>query len=895
MGCCAAKQDESKQNPLEELRNAEYQPPNKGQQDDQVKLLQDQVAQLASLLQKQEAERALEKEERAKEREHDAQRQRQDSVSSDGSRWTSRDGGGRRRKGSRRQQQRQAQPPPPPPEEDPDGHSIGHTTTTNPNSMGADSLGQPVNLFAPPGGDSGGAPPPPSLSEPTTTSPVRPKQAPPPPIAPPLPMQEQVDFTFESRKYNYNDHTDAPPPDPERPNGERVRTLLLIGETGSGKSTLINAMANYAAGVQYNDKWRYRLVDEPERDQSQSQTQTVTSYHVWCPQHSFTLRLIDTPGFGDTSGVERDEAITKDIYEFLQKEDEIHGVCFVAAASLPRLTVTQQYIINKVLTMFGTDAVENIYLLVTFADGKRAQVLSAIKASGFPYNENHGFHFNNSALFAQGADRNEYSRNFWQMGQHSLEKFFLNLSSKEPFNLGKTKDVIATQKKLQNYVASITPQVTIGLSKIDNLKKILDDIKVNRDKINENKDYYYSETIPKVERLLKQPGTYNTQCLKCSYNCHHDCTRSNDDDKQYCCAMDNDGHCSVCPDKCHWRDHANLDYYFEWSTQVVDRQYDTKKLQLTAAKDGLSRSEALKSSVLQELQEVYDTVHNLMTSIHEAHAKLDKIALRPTNLRFVDYLRLLIEQEKLHKRPGFQGRMEQLHIMLDQANIRDGIVSKKYDPITEWKKNVEDELGTLAEWQAPLPDPNDVAARGEMEEDGSSTEEVSVVTEVDIAGAASPQVSSWNGTTAEKSVVFGSPALQSSPAVASHAGRRRQPRSTFNNGSTVSAGNATPLPPPAPWTGDMSPVPMTPNSAKYATPPPADGEWTAPLPHIQQQQQQQQQQHLPPLGQQHAPSYKSRRALSNPPMTTPPARPMRRIVTPRASIVPTNHVIDAVL
>ncbi|KAJ9461677.1 hypothetical protein DIPPA_05110 [Diplonema papillatum] len=109
--------------------------------------------------------------------------------------------------------------------------------------------------------------------------------------------------------------------------------------------------------------------------------------------------------------------------------------------------------------------------------------------------------------------------------------------------------------------------------------------------------------------------------------------------------------------------------------------------------------------------------------------------------------------------------MEQLHIMLDQANIRDGVGRRTAK--TSWR---------LAEWQAPLPDLNDAAARGEME-DGSSTEEVSVVTEVAIAGAAS-RVSSWNGTTAEKGVVFGSP-----PAVASHAGRRRQMANTYSYGN----------------------------------------------------------------------------------------------------------------
>ena len=263
------------------------------------------------------------------------------------------------------------------------------------------------------------------------------------------PEVDEATFDFKEEMYSYKG----------KPKPDRVRTLLLIGETGSGKSTLVNAMANWAAGVEYNSPVRYRLVVEPAKDQAFSQTQSVTSYLVSCEKYSFVLRLIDTPGFGDTSGVERDEQITKDIYTTLQKEDEIHGVCFVAAASLPRLTVTQQYIINKVLTMFGTDAVANIFLLITFADGKKAQVLNAIKASGFPFDEKACFHFNNSALFAKGEDRNEYSKNFWNMGEGSMSNFFEQISTKEPFNLTKTKDVIATQEKLQNYVASITPQV----------------------------------------------------------------------------------------------------------------------------------------------------------------------------------------------------------------------------------------------------------------------------------------------------------------------------------------------------------------------------------------------------------------------------------------------------
>ena len=494
-------------------------------------------------------------------------------------------------------------------------------------------------------------------------------------------LKDDPNFAFTEEEYTHNG---AIP--------KRMRTILIVGETGSGKSTLVNAMANWAAGVGYDDAVRYRIVKEPVQDQAFSQTQKVTKYMVACEKYSFVLRLIDTPGFGDTSGVERDEQITQNVYETLQKEEEIHAVCFVAAASSPRLTVTQHYIISKVLTMFGADAVENIFLLATFADGRKAQVLEAVQAAGFPYDPERCFHFNNSALYASAEDRNEYSRNFWNMGTDSLDRFFGLLAHKEPFNLTLTKDVLETQKKLQNYVVSITPQVMIGLSKMDNLTQVLQDIKLNRAKIDENANYEYEETVPKVEKKEKAAGTWNTQCMKCIYDCHHDCEKQ---DKKMCYVMDDDDRCTVCPNKCHHSDHANLDYYFEWGVKVVTLEYDMKKLQLGSAKAGLSRSEALKEQVLSEMDKVYATVHRLMTSIHEAHTKLDAIALRPTNLQFADYVKLLIEQEKLHKRPGFDGRIEQLHMMLEGAQILNGVVNKDYDPVGDWKQRVEAKLKEL--------------------------------------------------------------------------------------------------------------------------------------------------------------------------------------------------------
>ena len=41
-----------------------------------------------------------------------------------------------------------------------------------------------------------------------------------------------------------------------------VKNIVVFGQTGSGKTTLLDSYTNYLMGVDFYDKFRYRLVDE---------------------------------------------------------------------------------------------------------------------------------------------------------------------------------------------------------------------------------------------------------------------------------------------------------------------------------------------------------------------------------------------------------------------------------------------------------------------------------------------------------------------------------------------------------------------------------------------------------------------------------------------------------
>ena len=464
--------------------------------------------------------------------------------------------------------------------------------------------------------------------------------------------------------------------------GETEKVLMVVGATGAGKTTLINGMVNYILGVQWKDEFRFKVItEETKATQAYSQTQDITAYTFYPMKGStvpYTFTVIDTPGYGGTDGVERDEKITKQIKEFFSLPppdgiDHLDGVGFVVQSSQARLTSTQEYIFDSILSIFGNDVSQNIFMMITFADAQRPPVLEAIKEAKIPSHNERLFKFNNSALFAEN-DAEEYETTFdemfWKMCFGSFSKFFEKFPKAESVSLTLTREVLEERDQLHVIIEGLNVQITLGLNKLEEMRREEIVLQRREKEIETNKHFTYTINITKPVYInLEGTGRHTTTCGPCHSTCHTDCKIVNDAMKYTCWAMNKRGNCRICPRKCNWSEHRNLPYLIEYHTIKETRTVEDLKKKFHKAVQQKATSEQMMKAIEESLQGVHMQVLNMIKRAQQSLRRLDEIAVKPNPLTQVEYLELLIKSERRAAKPGWKQRMQYLEVAKSHAEI----------------------------------------------------------------------------------------------------------------------------------------------------------------------------------------------------------------------------------
>ncbi|XP_039635396.1 uncharacterized protein LOC120545268 [Perca fluviatilis] len=496
------------------------------------------------------------------------------------------------------------------------------------------------------------------------------------------------------------------------------KTILLVGETGAGKSTLVNTLVNYAMGVEWEDDVWFQIVEDEKRSQSGTQTSDVIVYQIFGFEDKilpFSLTIIDTPGYGTTDGIEHDASQRLlDLFHSVDGVHEINAVGLVITGSVNRLNDQMRYIFNSVASLFGKNMEKNIVALITHSAGVTAknvlQVLEAAKFRCAKDEKNQPIHF----LFdnSQNECRTENTLKLKIADEISIKGMsqftdFLNITL--PQNLKTTVEVLKSLigltdgiKKLQEIIKSID-------QKQEEIKQTREALSKHKEEMNKNEKF--TEEVDEVYKVKQKVGRERRWwalglnyggavcCTVCEETCHYPCTLALIPEQ---CEIMNDGRCTVCTGKCpasvHVKEKQCIDCEGECSDEsshvktrwkYVSKKRKVKKTEQDV-KDKYEKNKAeseIKSSLFETLKKDLEGLQKdkdrLLEESFQHVVQLEQIALKVDAVSTQVDLDFLIEKMKEKGETEKKKKLEEIKRLMDKDKGIKGAMRYRFGKLRE--------------------------------------------------------------------------------------------------------------------------------------------------------------------------------------------------------------------
>ena len=350
---------------------------------------------------------------------------------------------------------------------------------------------------------------------------------------------------------------------------KNAKVLLVIGQTGHGKTTFINALVNIYLGISFNDKFRYLLVRNENKNQLNSITKQITIYKIR-PKKELNfppLIIIDTPGFGDTGGDKEDKVNLKKFKEFFdsKKINNVNCILYIIIGANSRFGENDKNIINYLLNLFSKNVKENFVVVATnFIPENKKDIPNIIKSLS---DENHFYYQNvlkndqlsreqilnsywyfasdNKIISNNEIEGNSKEKEKWDYTENQIKNFiYKKLITLEKKDIEDSKKVLNNRFQLENEIKCFTEKIDFlipkklafeyNIQEQKNCKELIEKIK---DKISKNKIEKdnivqtlkeINNTLPFMKRkiykqLLVKNDRENLVCEKCEFNCHKNC------------------------------------------------------------------------------------------------------------------------------------------------------------------------------------------------------------------------------------------------------------------------------------------------------------------------------------------------------------------------------------
>ncbi len=152
----------------------------------------------------------------------------------------------------------------------------------------------------------------------------------------------------------------------------RAFRMLLIGETGSGKTSFLNLLYNCATvqdlgcgfgtkGLEQFKQFNDIKLENAVAISMETKTSDATLYNVVVGD--LKVGVIDTPGFGDSRGFEQDKTNAQQIISALKREEYINCICLIINGRQPRASASLKYVLTEITAIFPRISLNNVIVV----------------------------------------------------------------------------------------------------------------------------------------------------------------------------------------------------------------------------------------------------------------------------------------------------------------------------------------------------------------------------------------------------------------------------------------------------------------------------------------------------------------------------------------------------
>ncbi|XP_041825336.1 uncharacterized protein LOC121629682 isoform X3 [Melanotaenia boesemani] len=435
------------------------------------------------------------------------------------------------------------------------------------------------------------------------------------------------------------------------------KTILLVGETGTGKSTLINALVNYSMGVEWEDGFWFQIVEEKE-----GQTSDVMMYQIFGFEGKilpYSLTIIDTPGFGDARGIKHDDNVSQKLSDWFRSEDgvhEVHAVGLVMKGSDNRLSDRLMYVFNSVTSLFGKNMEKNIVVLITHSNGRKPKnVLEALEAANIKCSRDEKkqpvyYLFNNSQHEDRTEEEEELLKAQYLISERGMSQFNLFLEKTGPQKLEESGEVLNNHIRLAACIQNLQDIIKQTALKQSEIRQIEEALKKHEEEMKENQNYTVEvdevykekEEIGGGRWLVFYKGAVT--CKVCEENCHFPgCTMACRPEH---CKVMKKGRCTVCTRKCPASDHVKEKRRYVSKTRKVQKTMEDMKEKYERSKTESQSKSTLLENLGEEMKKLTTERSQLLDEAYQHLVKLEEIALNVNSVSTYVHLDFLIEKMK---------------------------------------------------------------------------------------------------------------------------------------------------------------------------------------------------------------------------------------------------------